>query len=102
VNDAEFSPDGELIATASNDATLRVWDTTGHVLMVVSQPAPLESVTWSRDGHYLLTTGADGSNRLWSSELESRAPDELERALRCRVPFRLEHERMVRVDACDR
>jgi WD40 repeat protein/serine/threonine protein kinase len=95
VLDAAFSPDGQLIATASLDATLRVWDTTGRLLMVASQPYPVLSITWSRDGRHLLTTALDGSSQLWAADLESRSPADVEAALRCRVPFRLEHERVV-------
>jgi WD40 repeat protein len=96
VLDATLRPDGELIATAGLDATLRVWDRTGRMLVTVPQPYPVLSVTWSQDGQYLLTTALDGSNQLWAGELESRSPADIEALLRCRVPFRLDNERVVR------
>jgi WD40 repeat protein len=96
VPDAAFHPDGELIATVSLDATLRVWDRTGRMLVIVPQPYPAVSVAWSQNGQYLLTTAIDGTNQLWAGELESRSPADIDAVLRCRVPFRLDNERVVR------
>ena len=98
VLDAAFAPDGALIATVGLDATLRVWDATGRDLAVIPQASPLESVTWSRDGRRVLTTATDGSSRLWNVEREYASANELEARLRCRVPYRLDHERVVRAD----
>ncbi|MEM7248423.1 MAG: protein kinase [Acidobacteriota bacterium] len=63
-----WSPDGELLATASHD-TVRLWprgDASLHVL--TGHADRVSAVAWSPDGRRLLTTSHDGTSRTWDRE----------------------------------
>ena len=69
VCDVSISPDARLLATASFDGSLKIWNVgdgaeratlTGHRGRVLS-------VTFSPDGHFLLSGGEDGTARLWDT-----------------------------------
>lgn len=62
-----FNPDGQLIATVSQDQTVRLWNLSGEEIthFQVSQGATF-SVVFSSDGQQIITTGEDGIVRAWS------------------------------------
>jgi dipeptidyl aminopeptidase/acylaminoacyl peptidase len=68
VNDAAFSPDGTLIATASVDGLVRLWSAaTGKLIATLEgHDASVLSVTFSHDGKLLLSSSLDHDLRIWS------------------------------------
>jgi WD40 repeat protein len=63
-----FSPSGEVLATAAEDRTVRLWN--GHTGDAIGEPlihsdVPLK-ITFSSDGRRLASGCADGTIRVWS------------------------------------
>ena len=66
VYDVAYSPDGNRIATAGGDKTVRIWDgKTGDELLVLEHPIEVGKVIFSPDGMQLATSAGDGLVRLW-------------------------------------
>jgi WD40 repeat protein len=66
-----FSPDGELIATASADGTARLWKTDGTPVAVLQgHTGSVTSVVFSSDGTRILTGSADGTARQYLVNIE--------------------------------
>ena len=66
--DAEFSPDGRLLVTASDDHDARTWDVaTGRLLHVLrGHFFPVRSASFSPDGRWVVTA-SQFTARLWDA-----------------------------------
>ena len=68
---AEFSPDGQRIATAGADGQIRIYDLASRHLLSVPDVGPahagdINSLTFSHDGCVLVSGGDDGYVRIWN------------------------------------
>ncbi len=69
VNAVAWSPDGNTIASASNDGTVHIWNaTTGNEIFVYTQHSnAVLSVAWSPDGKLLASGSADKTVQIWQA-----------------------------------
>ena len=62
------SPGGGLLATAGDDATVRIWNAASGDLLRSLTPAGTHSVAFSPDGRLLASGSLDGTLRVWDVE----------------------------------
>lgn len=73
LHDAEFSPDGTILATASEDGTAKLWDVASgkEIALFAGHSGPVWQATFSADGDRLLTVSADRTCKMWDVRTRS-------------------------------
>ena len=63
----EFSPDGTLLASASDDHTIRLWQVSDGSLVTTlrGHTAPIQKLAFSPDGTLLASASQDGTIGIW-------------------------------------
>ena len=69
-----FSPDGKRVATASSDATARVWETDSRrqAALLEGHDGPVRSVAFLPDNERLVTASDDHTARIWQANTGSQ------------------------------
>ncbi len=75
INALVFSPDGQRLATASSDETVKIWDlSNGHEILTYtghssgqtgSQRNKVRCLVWSNDGKFIVSAGMEKNIKIW-------------------------------------
>jgi WD40 repeat protein len=68
VSSVRFNPNSTRVASASDDGTVRLWDSESgaELLVLEGHQGPVTSVAFSSDGQDLISASVDGTVRIWS------------------------------------
>ena len=66
VNSVSFSPDGAIIASASGNGVVKLWNRSGQELLTLQgHSGAVRSVSFSPDGSLIVSASDDGTIKLW-------------------------------------
>ncbi len=70
VNEVEFSPDGQTIASTGFDRTIRIWDLEGNTRKIIQTNLPhsdmVSSIAFSPDGQKIAAASTDNTVTVWN------------------------------------
>ncbi|RAQ49186.1 sugar-binding protein [Arthrospira sp. O9.13F] len=66
----DISSDGQLIATASNDKTVKIWRQDGTLINTLQHSGTVHRVAFSPDGNLVVSASLDGQVKLWNVDGE--------------------------------
>lgn len=69
VSEIKISPNGKMLASAGDDAVIKIWDLRSEILKhtLVGHQASLNKILFSQDSQYLFSTGKDTTIRIWDT-----------------------------------
>jgi WD40 repeat protein/serine/threonine protein kinase len=88
---ASFSPDGARIVTTTGGGDVRLWETATGALIghVEHHKGVVSRAAFALDGSSVASGAEDGTIRVWNVGLDSRAPPDVDRFVRCHIPLQL-------------
>ena len=71
VRSVGWSPDGNSVASASDDKTIKVWNAqTGQCVSTLNVDSGVKAVAWSPDAKVLASGSDDKTVRIWGASLD--------------------------------